>query len=123
VIWNTEQPPGLVIIAFTLGILSLALAIVALANTGSANPPPPDTTENDLGWMIVTWSLTLLAIPLAVIMTARRQAIVIPRTQKDAPPFLERNRDQIAINAIFTVFGGVLGIVGTLLIQSLVDTK
>ena len=63
----------------------------------------------------------LLAIALSVIMTARRQATVIPRPQKDAPPFLERNRDQIAINAIFTLIGGVLGIVGTLLLQALVD--
>jgi tetrahydromethanopterin S-methyltransferase subunit C len=72
-------------------------------------------------WVIGTWAAALLTIVLSVIMTARRQAIVIPRTQKDAPPFWERNRDEIAINAIFTVIGGVLGIVGTLLIQSLVD--
>jgi hypothetical protein len=61
-----------------------------------------------MGWVIGIWVLTLLVIPLTVIVTARRQAIVIARLQKDAPPFWERNRDQIAINAIFTVIGGVL---------------
>jgi hypothetical protein len=117
-IWNTEQPPGLVIIPFALGILSLVLALTALENT-DPNSPPPNTITFDNEWVIGTWALTLWVIPLAVIMTARRQATVIPLPQKDAPPFLERNRDEIAINAIFTVFGVVLGIAATLLVQSL----
>jgi hypothetical protein len=117
-LWNKEQPPLLVIAAFALGILSLALALTALENT-DPNSPPPNTITFDNEWVIGTWALTLLAVPLAVIMTARRQAIVIPRFQKDAPPFLRRNRDDIVINAIFTVFGAFLGIAATLLVQSL----
>jgi hypothetical protein len=41
-IWTTEQPPGLVIIALTLGILSLVLTLAALQNT-DPNSPPPNT--------------------------------------------------------------------------------
>ena len=117
VLWNTDKIPALVGTAFLLGLVSLVLFALWLA-PDPANPPP-NTTHIDMGWVIGIWGLTLLVIPLTVIVTARRQAIVIARLQKDAPPFWERNRDQIAINAIFTVIGGVLGIAGTLLIQSL----
>jgi hypothetical protein len=119
-LWIKEKTPLLVIIAITLGFFSLLLAIAALTDD-PAKPPPPDTTTISMETAIGIWVLTLLVVTFAVVITARRQAIVIPRYQKDAPPFLERNKDDIAINAIFTVIGGVLGIVGTLLIQSLGD--
>jgi hypothetical protein len=119
-IWKNDQPPLLVIAALGLGIMSVVLAIAALGSDPQ-NPPPPDTTRISYEVAIGIWVATALAIPLCVTVTARRQAIVIPRPQKDAPPFLERNRDEIAINAIFTVIGGVLGIMGTLLLQALVD--
>jgi hypothetical protein len=122
-LWNKDQPPALVGLAIGLGILSLVFAIAALANPAPENPPPPDTTTIGIGWIIGLWAATLLTIALSVALTARRQAIVIPRPQKDAPPFWERNRDDIAINAIFTFIGGVLGIVGTLLVQSIMDAK
>jgi hypothetical protein len=121
-IWKNDQPPLLMIVALGLGIMSVVLAIAALGSHPQ-NPPPPGTTRFDIEWAIGIWVLTLLVIPLTVIMTARRQAIVIPRSQKDAPPFWERNKDDIAINAVFTVIGGVLGIVATLLIQSLQNAK
>lgn len=124
-LWNKDQPPALVGLAISLGVVASVLAIVALSSPTAPNPQlgAESDTPREIGveWVIGTWAAALLTIVLSVIMTARRQAIVIPRTQKDAPPFWERNRDEIAINAIFTVIGGVLGIVGTLLIQSLVD--
>jgi hypothetical protein len=117
VLWNTNREPVLVGIAFLLGLISVVLVAVWLA-PDPANPPP-NTANDDTGWVIGIWVLTLLVIPLTVIMTARRQAIVIPRLQKDAPPFWERNKDDIAVNAVFTVIGAGLGIVATLLVQSL----
>jgi hypothetical protein len=125
VIWNAEQPPGLVVLAILLGVAAIVLAIIALASPTAPNPQfgteTDSPTEVGVEWVIGIWAAALLTIALSVIMTAQRQAIVIPRTKKDAPSFWERNRDEIAINAIFTVIGGVLGIVGTLLIQSLAD--
>jgi hypothetical protein len=102
VLWTAkDKTPGLVVAAFILGLASLVLILLLLAPE-PANPPP-DTATIGREWIFGIWALTLLAVPLAVIMTARRQAIVIPRPQKDAPSFWERNQDQIAINAIFTV--------------------
>jgi hypothetical protein len=120
VLWNTKKMPSLAIIAIVLGLISVVLAIAALGSDPQ-NPPPPGTTTISYEVAIGIWVTTALAIALSVTVTARRQAIVIPRPQKDAPPFWERNRDEIAINAAFTVIGGVLGIVGTLLLQSVVD--
>jgi hypothetical protein len=120
VLWTTNKMPSLVLIALLLGLMSLVLAVAALGSDPQ-NPPPPGTTTISYEEAIGIWVTTALAIALSVIMTARRQATVIPRFQKDAPPFLERNKDDIAISAIFTVIGGVLGIVGTLLLQALVD--
>jgi hypothetical protein len=116
-LWNTDQPPALVGLALVLSLVSLVFVLLLLA-PAPANPPPPGTTTIGREWVIGTWAAALLAITLSVTLTARRQAIVIPRPQKDAPPFWERNKDEIAINATFTVIGGILGIVGTLLIQS-----
>jgi hypothetical protein len=121
VLWNAEHTPLLVLVASGLGLLALVLAIAALTNPDPATPPPPGTTRISWEVAIRIWVTAALAITISVILTARRQAIIIPRYQKDAPPFWERNRDQIAINAIFTVIGGVLGILATLAIQSLVD--
>jgi hypothetical protein len=122
-LWNKDQPPALVGFTLILGVAALVLAVLAVADPTPANPPPPNTTTIGIELAIGTWVAAVLATTLSVILTARRQAIVIPRTQKDAPPFWERNRDEIVINAIFTAIGGVLGIVGTLLIQSLLDAK
>jgi hypothetical protein len=112
-------------LAIGLGIAAVVISIIALAGPTAPNPQleANSDTPTEVGVVLVIgiWAAALLTIALSVIMTARRQAIVIPRTQKDAPPFWERNRDEIAINAIFTVIGGVLGIVGTLLLQALVD--
>jgi hypothetical protein len=122
-LWNKDQPPALVGLAIALGVVAFVLAIVALSSPTAPNPQLGTETDTPreigVGWVIAIWALALLTIALAVIMTARRQAIVIPRPQKDAPPFWKRNRDEILINAIFTAIGGVLGIVGTLLLQSL----
>jgi hypothetical protein len=118
-LWNNEQPPALVGLTLVLNIAALVLAVLALTDPAPANPPPPDATTISKEWVIGVWVAAVLATVFSVMLTARRQAIVIPRLQKDAPPFWERNRDEIAINAVFTVIGGVLGIVGTLLIQSL----
>jgi hypothetical protein len=117
VLWNTNREPFLVAIAFLLGIVSVVLLGIWLAS--DPPNPPPNTIRDDIGWVIGIWVVTLLVVSLSVIMTARRQAVVIPRLQKDAPPFWERNRDEIAINAVFTVIGAVLGIAATLLVQSL----
>jgi hypothetical protein len=120
-LWSTENTPALLGLTAVLSIASFVFGVLLLA-PAPANPPP-DTTTIGREWIIGTWAATLLTIALSVILTARRQAIVVPRPQKDAPPFWERNRDEIAINAIFTFIGGVLGIVGTLLVQSLMDAK
>jgi len=37
-LWNTDQPPGLVIIATILGIVALGLVIAALANPTPSSP-------------------------------------------------------------------------------------
>jgi hypothetical protein len=122
-LWNGDQPPVLGAVAIGLSIVALVLTGDVLTGPGPDDPSPPRGSETSIEvgveWAIGISALALLAIVLSVVLTARRQAIVIPRYQKDAPPFLERNKDEIAINAIFTVIGGVLGIVGTLLIQSL----
>jgi hypothetical protein len=124
-LWYADQPPILVVVAIGLSILALVLTGDVFTGPGPGDPSPPSGSETSIevgvGWAIGTSAMALLAIVLSVILTARRQAIVIPRFQKDAPPFLRRNRDEIAINAFFTVIGGVLGIVGTLLLQSLLD--
>jgi hypothetical protein len=126
-VWNKDQPPVVVGLALALSIAACVFAIAALASPTAPNPQfgaNSDTpTEIGVEWVIGIWVLTLLAIVFSVVLTARRQAIVIPRSQKDAPPFWERNKDEIAISAIFTFIGGVLGIVGTLLVQSLMDSK
>jgi hypothetical protein len=124
-LWNKDQinPPVLVGLTIGLGILAVVLAVFAVTSLASENPPPPDSTTISWEVAIGIWVVAALAIAISVILTARRQAIIIPRYQKDAPPFLERNRDEIAISAIFTVIGGALGIVGTLLIQSLGTAK
>jgi hypothetical protein len=118
VLWNKDKTPFLVGAAFTLSLVSLVFAMLLLLAPEPANPPP-DSITIGREWIIGTWALTISVVSLAVIMTARRQAIVIPRPQKDAPPFWERNRDEIAINTVFTVIGAVLGIAATLLVQSL----
>jgi hypothetical protein len=126
-LWNKDQPPALVLIAIILSIAAFVLVLAALASPTSPNPQltPNSNTTTEIGivWGIGTCVLALLTIALSVILTARRQAIVIPRPQKDAPPFWERNKDEIAINATFSVIGGILGIVGTLLVQALLDAK
>jgi hypothetical protein len=122
-LWNAEHTPLLVLIASGLGLLSLVLAIAALTSPDPATPPPPDTTTISMETAIRIWVAAALAIVISVVLTARRQAIIIPRLQKDAPPFLQRTRDDIAINAIFTLIGAIFGVVGTLLIQALQDTK
>lgn len=119
VLWTKEKTPALVGLAIILGLIALALAVFAVMSLASENPPPPDSTTISWEVAIGIWVAAALVIAISVILTARRQAMIIPRYQKDAPPFWERNRDEIAINAIFTVIGGVLGILGTLLIQSL----
>jgi hypothetical protein len=109
-------------------LLAIMLLSPAAENSAPENPAPVNsplepgsntTTEVGVEWVIGSCALAILAIVLSVFLTARRQAIVIPRSQKDAPPFWERNRDEIAINAIFTVIGAGLGIAATLLVQSL----
>jgi hypothetical protein len=110
-LWNTDQPPALVGLAIGLGLAAFVISIVALADSSP--------TEVGVALVVGIWAAALLTIALSVIMTARRQAIVIPRAQKEAPPFWERNQDQIAINAIFTVIGAGLGIAATLLVQSI----
>jgi type VI protein secretion system component VasK len=119
-LWNKDQPPALVALAIVLGLIALVLAVLAVTSPASENPPPGTTT---ISWEVAIgfWIAAATVIAISVVLTARRQAIIIPRYQKDAPPFWERNRDEIAINATFTVIGGVLGIVGTLLIQALGD--
>jgi hypothetical protein len=116
---NDKQPPTLVAFAFIVGLIALVLAIFAVADLVNPSPPSPDATT--ISWRSASeiWGLAVLLIALSVTLTARRQAIVIPRLQKDAPPFWERKRDDIAINAVFTVIGVGLGIVATLLVQSL----
>ena len=122
-LWNKDQPPALVGLAIALGLVAFVLSIVALSSPTAPNPQlgAETDTPREIGvvWVIAIWAVALLTIVFSVIMTARRQAIVIPRAQKDAPQFWERNRDQIAINAIFTGIGAFLGIGATLLVQSL----
>ena len=82
----------------------------------------PEKGTNELrlgvGWTVVISSLIVLAFATMFGMTTTRQAIVVPRSQKDAPPFFDRNRDQLVVNAIFAVVGAALGVVGTLLVQA-----
>ena len=94
VLWTKDKAPGLVSIASILAVASLALIVLLLAP--EPENPPPTTATIGREWIIGTWALTLLTVPLAVILTTRRQAIVIPRYQKDAPPFwagLRQSRD------------------------------
>jgi len=79
-LWNKDQPPLLVGLAIGLGIAALVVSTIALADSDSP-------TEVGVQLVIGIWAAALLTIALSVIMTARRQAIVIPRPQKDAPPF------------------------------------
>ena len=109
-------------------LFALAAAVSAcLAGVVGLSTYPMDSSRGssesgfDWGWLVGLLCVLVVTGILAALMVTRRQAIVIPRPQKEAPPFWERNKDQIAINAIFTVIGGVLGIVGTLLLQALVD--
>jgi uncharacterized protein YybS (DUF2232 family) len=78
-LWNRERPPPIVLIAMGLGFISLLLAVAALTNLDPANPPPPDTTTFNIGTAILTWVASALVIAASVILTARRQAIVVPR--------------------------------------------
>jgi hypothetical protein len=103
------------ITAMITALIGLGAAIDTVTSSSQRTSGPPVSWQ----WLIgLGWVLAVVSV-LAVTMGARRQAIVIPRPQKDAPPFWERNRDEIAINAFFTVIGAVLGIVSTLLVQSL----
>ena len=138
-VWNPGPNPLSPVVAVFLALIPVVLLLVgalssdttpanpattsSLPTTSPLSPASEENTELSLGWAIGISSLILLAIVLSIILTAQRRALVIPRTQKDAPPFWERNRDQIMINAIFAVIGGVLGIIGTLLVQVLFDTK
>jgi hypothetical protein len=110
-------------------VLSAVVAAVALfisaTSSSSSSTSPSSSSQNEPtfslggGWLVGIGIVFTLAIVISPAMIARRQAIVIPRLQKEAPPFWERNKDVIAITAIFTVIGAVLGIAATLLVQSI----
>lgn len=118
--WSGGDDPsslGTSILSLILGIAGVIAAVVGLLTEGD-NPSEPGLSR---GWIIAIGIVSSILLVGYLTLGTRRFATVIPRSQKDAPPFWERNRDEIAINAIFTVIGGVLGIVGTLLLQALVD--
>jgi hypothetical protein len=108
---------GTSILFLILGIAGVIAAVVGLLAEGD-NPSEPELSR---GWIIAIGIVSSILLVGYLTLGTRRYATVIPRSQKDAPPFWERNKDEMAINAIFTVIGGVLGIVGTLLLQSLGD--
>lgn len=59
--------------------------------------------------------ISTIAATLALASKKRvRRAMVIPRLETEAPTFWKRNRDQIAINFLFTILGAVIGIIATL---------
>jgi hypothetical protein len=107
---------GTSILLLILGIAGVMTAVVGLSEGDN-----PSELGVSRGWIIAIGIVSSILLVGYLTLGTRRYATVIPRSQKDAPPFWERNRDEIAINAIFTVIGGILGIVGTLLLQALVD--
>jgi hypothetical protein len=88
-VWSSSSGGSLItLVALISAVLSLAIGLVA---------PPEDSSrggsESNLGWVWLIGLVAVLVVAsiLAAIMGAQRQAIVIPRPQKEAPPFWERN--------------------------------